>query len=133
VSATGWEVLFFREEDGLRPVAEFFKLPGAIGITPAERRKFLAYMELIGEHGLELLQRQSDVLEKLHGEENLLSVQLLTPNNPRVIACAIPRKRCIVLLHAFKEKKPRDYVRAITTARRRRDLVIADPTTYLAR
>ncbi len=115
------------------PVAEFFRLPSTIGITRAERHKFLAKLELVGEHGLELLQRQSDVLEKLHGEENLLSLRLLTPNNPRVIACALPGQRCIVLLHAFKEKKQRDYDRAIATASRRRDLVVADPRTYMAR
>lgn len=73
-------------------MAEFFKVPGTIGVTPAERRKFLAYLELVGEHGLDLLRRQSNVLEKR-----------------------------------------RDHVRGITAARRRRDLVIADPKTHLSR
>ncbi len=131
--SSSWEVRFYRKEDGSRPVADLFALPSTIGITRAERRKFVAYLELISEHGLDLLQRQSDVLEKLRGEENLLSIRLLTQNNPRVIACALPGRRYIVLLHAFKENKPRDYVRAITAARRRRDLVIADPKTHLSR
>ncbi len=128
----GWEVRSFREADGSRTVAAFFTLPSTIGITPAERRTFLAYLELVGKHGLDLLRRESDVLEKLRGEENLLSVQLSTHSNPRVIACALPGRRCIVLLHAFKEKKRRDYVRAITTARRRRDLAVTDPRTYMS-
>ena len=128
-----WEVRFYREEDGSMPVADFFKLPSSIGITRAEQRKFLARLERIGDHGLGLLQRESDILEKLRGEENLFSLRLLTHNNPRIIACALPRQRCIVLLHAFKEKNRRDYDRAITTARRRRDRVVADPRSRVAR
>jgi len=128
-----WEFRFYRAPDGSIPVAKFFTLPGTIGMTPAERRKFLAYLELIGVHGFDLLQRQSDVLEKLQGEEILLAVRLRTHSNPRVIACALPGRRCIVLLHAFKEKGRRDYVRAITVAHGRRDRVIADPKSYAAR
>ena len=128
-----WEVRFYREEDGSMPVAEFFTLPSSIGITRAERQKFLARLELISEHGLGLLQRESDILEKLRGEENLFSLRLSTHNNPRVIACALPGQRCIVFLHAFKEKDRRDDDRAITTACRRRDPVVADPRDHVAR
>lgn len=127
-----WQVRFYREEDGSMPVAEFFKLPSTIGITPAEQREFRARLELVAEHGLELLQRHSDVLEKLQGEENLLSLRTLTHNNPRVIACALRGQRCIVLLHAFKERQRRDYDRALTIARRRRDLVVTNPRTHVA-
>ena len=107
------------------PVADFFTLSSSIGITSAERAEFVAY--------LELLSRQSDVLEKLKSEDNLYAIRLLTSNNLRIIVCALPRQRWIVLLHAFKEKKRRDYDRATQTARTRRDLVRTDPVTHIAR
>jgi len=82
------------------------------------------------EHGLDLIARRSSVLEPMRGESNLYSIRLRgTTNNPRVLACALRGHRCIVLLHAFKELRPSAYRRELPVARRRRDLVVADPET----
>jgi hypothetical protein len=68
-----WAVRYFRDPRGRLPVADFFELPSAIGIT------------------------------KVGGY------------------------RCIVLLHAFKELRPRAHRRELPLARSRRDLVVAGP------
>ena len=68
----------------------------------------------------------------LRGEANLNSIRLHgTTNNPRVLACAVGGPRCIVLLHAFKELRPRAYRRELPLARSRRDLVVADPVAWV--
>jgi len=129
---TRWSVRYFRDDRGRLQVAEFFVVPSSDGITKAERVKFLARLEIVGEHGLTLLARQSDVLESLKGHDNLYSIRLKTANNPRVLACALPAHRCIVLLTAFKELDNKAYKRALVVAERRRDLAVADPVRYVA-
>jgi hypothetical protein len=127
---TPWAVRYYRDQRGRLPVALFFELPSAIGITKLERVKFYAYLALVREHGLDLIARRSSVLEPLRGESNLYSIRLRgTTNNPRVLACALRGHRSIVLLHAFKELRPSAYRREVPVARRLRDLVVADPET----
>ena len=127
-----WAVRYFRDPRGRLPVAGFFELPSAIGITKVERAEFFAYLVLVGEQGLGLIARGSYVLEPLRGETNLYSIRLQgTTNNPRVLACALGGHRCIVLLHAFKELRPRAYRRELPLARSRRDLVVADPLAWV--
>ena len=68
----------------------------------------------------------------LRGETSLDSVRLRgMTNDPRVLACALSGYRCIVLLHAFKELRPRAYRRELPLARSRRDLVVADPVAWV--
>lgn len=127
-----WAVRYFRDPRGRLPVADFVELPSSIGITKVERAKFFAYLVLVGEQGLGLIARGSYVLEPLRGETNLYSIRLPgTTNNPRVLACALGGHRCIVLLHAFKELRPRAYRRELPLARSRRDLVVADPLAWV--
>lgn len=127
-----WSVRHYRDERGRLPVAEFFAMPSSIGITAAERTKFLAHLKLVRESGLTLLGRASDVFESLQGEANLYSIQLnRMANNPRVLACALPGHRCIVLLHAFKELRRNAYRHELPTARTRRDRVVADPARWV--
>lgn len=127
-----WAVRYFRDQRGRLPVAEFFELPSVIGITKVEHVKFRARLELVRVHGLGLIACDSDVLEPLKGETNLYSVRLRgTTNNPRVVACALSRYRCIVLLHAFKELRPGAYRRELPLARVRRARVTADPARWV--
>lgn len=127
-----WSVRYFCDEDGSLPVAEFFAQPSRIGITLAEKVKFVARLERIQEVGLELLQRESDLLESLKGVDNLFSIRSRNKsNNPRVLACALEGHRTIVLLHAFKELDRKAYKRAIPVAVRRRDLVVKDPVRWV--
>ena len=129
---TPWSVRYFRDERGRLPVAEFFEMPSSTGITKSETAKFLAYLRLVRDEGLALIARRSDVLESLRGEDNLLSLRLnRTQNNPRVLVCALPEHRCIVLLHAFKELHPRAYLRELPLARTRRDLVVDNPSRWV--
>jgi hypothetical protein len=107
-------------------------MPSSIGITKVERAKFLKRLQLVREEGLTLLARQSDVLESLTGERNLYSIRLPnTPNNPRILACALVDHKCIVLIHAFKELRKSAYRRELPRARTLRDLVVANPTRYV--
>lgn len=127
-----WLTRYYCDEDGSLPVAEFFKLPSRTGITNAEKVKFVARLERIQEVGLELIQRQSDLLEQLKGEDNLYSIRLKNKsNNPRVLACALGGHKTIVLLHAFKELDRSAYKRAVPTARTRRDRVTQDPLRWV--
>ncbi len=127
-----WAVRYFRDERGRLPVADFFELPSVIGITKVERVKFYARLELVREQGLGLIARSSSVLEPLRGETNVYSIRLHgTTNNPRVLACAVSGRRCIVLLHAFKELRPRAYRRELPLARSRRDRVVAGPVAWV--
>jgi len=127
-----WAVRYYRDQRGRLPVAVFFELPSTIGITKVERVKFYARLALVREHGLGLIVRESDVLEPLRGETNLYSIRLRgTTNNPRVLACAVAGRRCIVLLHAFKELRHRAYRRELPLARSRRDHVVADPAAWI--
>ena len=127
-----WAVRYFRDERGRLPVADFFELPSVIGITKVERVKFYARLELVREQGLGLIARSSSVLEPLRGETNVYSIRLRrTTTNPRVLACAVSGRRCIVLLHAFKELRPRAYRRELPLARSRRDRVVADPVAWV--
>ena len=66
-----WVVRYFRDERGRLPVADFFELPSIIGITKVERAKFYARLELVREHRVGLIARDSDVFEPLQGEMNL--------------------------------------------------------------
>ncbi len=72
------------------------------------------------------MRERKDVLEPLSGEKNLYSLRIpRTINNPRVLLCALPgRPNYLVLLHAFKEKRRKDYEKAIELAKARRDLLI---------
>ncbi len=127
-----WAVRFYRDQRGRRPVADFFEARTGLGITDVERVKLYARLVLVREHGLGLIARGSSVMEPLRGESNLYSIRLKgTTNNPRVLACALAGRRCIVLLHAFKELRPRAYRREIPRARSRRDLVVADPDAWV--
>ena len=127
-----WAVRYFRDERGRLPVADFFELPSVIGITKVERVKFYARLELVREQGLGLIARSSSVLEPLRGETNVYSIRLRrTTTNPRVLACAVSGRRCIVLLHAFKELRPRAYRRELPLARSRRDRVVAGPVAWV--
>ena len=129
---TPWTVRYFCDQRGRRPVADFFELPSAPGITKVERVEFYARLALVREHGLGRIARGSSVLEPLRGETNLYAIRLHgTANNPRVLACAVAGRRCIVLLHAFKELRPRAYRRELPLARSRRDLVVADPGAWV--
>ena len=113
-------------------MADFFELPSAPGITKVERVEFYARLALVREHGLGRIARGSSVLEPLRGESNLYAIRLHgTTNNPRVLACSVAGRRCIVLLHAFKELRPKTYRRELPLARSRRDLVIADPGAWV--
>lgn len=122
-----WEVRSFLDASGVSQVAAFFEARNVHGITSVERAKFYAKLELLQEHGLSLLSIGPDLLEALKGETNLYSLRLRTRNNPRVILCALPRRRTLVLLRAFKERDRGDYRSAIVKARRLRDLVVSDP------
>lgn len=129
---TLWSVRYYCDQDGRVPVADFFAVPSDIGITRAERVKFFTRLELVAESGLDLIQRQSDILESLKGETNLLSLRLKKmTNNPRVLACALEGHRCIVLLHAFKELSRTAYRRELPTGRTRRDAVTSDPSRWV--
>ena len=120
-----WLILYFRNEKGDEPVKEFFELPSKIGITSGEKKMFEQRLKWVQQKGLHLLRERSDVLEKLKSEDNLYSLRIpRTTNNPRVLLCAlVGRPNCLVLLHAFKEKKKKDYDKGIALARKRRDLV----------
>lgn len=127
-----WSVRYFCEQGGSMPVADFFALPSRIGITLVEKTKFLARLELVRDHGLALIPRDSDVLETIADARNLYSLRIpRTRNNPRVLACALEGQRTIVLLHAFKELNRRAYRRAIPVAERRRDQVESDPERWV--
>lgn len=127
-----WAVRFYRDQRGRRPVADFFEAPTGLGITDVERVKFYARLVLVREHGLGLIARESSIMEPLRGESNLYSIRLKgTTNNPRVLACALAGRRCIVLLHAFKALRSFAYRREIPRARSRRDLVVADPDAWV--
>ena len=127
-----WAVRYFRDERGRLPVADFFEVPSVIGITKVERVELFARLELVREQGRVPNARSSSVLEPLRGEANISSIRLHGPtNDPRVLACAVAGRRCIVLLHAFKELRPRAYRRELPLARSRRDLVAADPDTWV--
>jgi len=39
-----WAVRYYRDQRGRLPVAVFFELPSALGITKVERVKFYAYL-----------------------------------------------------------------------------------------
>lgn len=126
-----WLVRYFRDASGSVPVLEFFAVPNAHGITLQESVRFRGRLDRCREEGLGLMARGSDFLESLKGEHNLYALRVVTRNNPRVLLCALPRQRCLVLLHAFKEHDPKDYRSAVGRARRLRDLVVSDPGRWV--
>lgn len=121
-----WKIVYFRDEKGHRPVKAFFELPSSIGITEGEKKMFEQRIKWVEEQGLELARERSDVLEHLKGENNLYALRIRSKaNNPRVLLCAIPGRKALVLLHAFKEKNRKDYTKAIKIAATLRDKVLA--------
>lgn len=112
-------------------MAAFFEVPSSLGVTSVERSKFLDLLLRLETLGLGLIARDSSLLESLKGEHNLYAMRLMTRNNPRVLLCALPTRRSLVLLHAFKEHDHQDYGRAIKKARRLRDLVVSDPGRWV--
>jgi hypothetical protein len=129
---TTWSVRYYRDERGRLPVAEFFEMPSSIGITKPELARLRAHLKLVRDEGLVLITRRSDILEAIRGEDNLYSLRLnRTKNNPRVLVCALPEHRCMVLLHAFKELHKNAYRHELPKARTRRDRVVADPTRWV--
>lgn len=120
-----WRVVYYRDSKGNRPVKDFFEMPSSIGITEGEKKMFEQRLSWVTEKGLSLMEKRSDVLESLKGEDNLYSLRIRSkPNNSRVLLCAVPGTKLLVLLHAFKEAKKKDYAKAIKLARTRRDQVL---------
>ena len=67
--------------------------------------------------------KRSDILDVIEGESNLYELRLdNTPNNPRVLLCAVVGKR-FVLLHAFKKKGRKTPKREITVGVKRKKQV----------
>jgi phage-related protein len=111
-----WRVLYYKDGKGNQPAKAFLQDE----LTEAEQESFdtrLKYVRLKG------LQVRDDVMESLKGESNLFSLRLpKSQNNPRFLVCAVSGRR-LVLLHGFKEKSSGDYEKAISIARKRRDIV----------
>lgn len=124
-----WRVIYYKDSKGDRPVKNFFELPSSIGITEGEKKMFEQRLSWVEAKGLPFARERPDVLEPLKSEDNLYSLRVRSkPNNSRVLLCAVPGTRLLVLLHAFKEKSTKDYTRAIKVARTRRDQVLAAPS-----
>lgn len=117
--ATEWKIQFYTEADGSVPVQEFLS---SADLTPGELKQFRARFGYIQQMGLSVLGQRADILETLNGQaaEGLYSLRCPnTPNNPRILLCAVV-ERTFVLLHGFKEQNARDYTAAITVAQRRK-------------
>lgn len=121
-----WRTIYFADCKGNSPVKAFFEQPSDKGITAGETKMFAKRLSWVQERGLELIKERGDVLESLQDEDNLYSLRVPSKtNNPRILLCAIPDKKILVLLVAFKEKSRKDYRKAIKEARKRRDDVIS--------
>lgn len=110
-----WQIKFFEDEDGKKPVQEFLH---SSDLTKAEIKQIQTRLRYISQSGLAILGQRSDILEKLKGPEadGLYSLRCPnTLNNPRILIC-IPIEQTFVLLYGFKEKNSRDYNKAIAIA-----------------
>ncbi|KEF34438.1 hypothetical protein RDMS_07255 [Deinococcus sp. RL] len=116
---TEWSIRFYTEADGSVPVQEFLT---SADLTPGELKQLRLRLDYIRQMGLSALGQRADILETLEGKDatGLYSLRCPnTPNNPRILLCAVV-ERTFVLLHGFKEQNARDYAAAITVAQRRR-------------
>ena len=117
---TEWNIRFYTEADGSVPVQEFLT---SADLTPGELKQLRLRLDYIRQMGLSALGQRADILETLEGKNatGLYSLRCPnTPNNPRILLCAVV-ERTFVLLHGFKEQNARDYAAAIVVARRRKE------------
>jgi hypothetical protein len=121
-----WQIVYFKDDKGETPVKDFFEQPSDKGITEAETKQFEKRLRWVQERGLDILKERKDVLETLEHEANLYSLRVPSKvNNARVLLCQLPDNNVLVLLHVFKEKRTKDYQKAIKIARKRRDAVLS--------
>ncbi|MDZ8070567.1 MAG: type II toxin-antitoxin system RelE/ParE family toxin [Nostoc sp. DedQUE08] len=117
-----WQIIYYQEVDGTKPVEEFFNDPS---LTKGESKQFQLRLYYLKNKGLALLVERSDILDKIETENNLYELRLdNTPNNIRVFLCALPGKR-LILLHAFKKKGDNTPIRQIKIAAKKRDFIEA--------
>ena len=111
-----WQVLFYKE-GGTEPAMDFLLYE----LTNTERSRFIKRVQYIQARGLDLVRDRPDILESVKGEDNLYSLRLPgSQNNPRFLLC-VDIGQTFYVLHGFKEKNTRDYTRAISVAKQRRD------------
>lgn len=117
-----WQIIYYQEVDGTKPVEEFFNDPS---LTQGELKQFKLRLYYLKNKGLALQRERSDILNKIKIEDNLYELRLdNTPNNIRIFLCALTGKR-LILLHAFKKKGRKTPPNEINIAAQRRDLVVA--------
>ncbi|MEH1949807.1 MULTISPECIES: type II toxin-antitoxin system RelE/ParE family toxin [unclassified Nostoc] len=117
-----WQIIYYQEVDGTKPVEEFFNDPS---LTKGESKQFQLRLYYLKNKGLALLVERSDILDKIETENNLYELRLdNTPNNIRIFLCALTPKR-LILLHAFKKKGNRTPLKQINIAAKRRDFIVA--------
>ena len=125
MDAVTWRIVYFKDNKGESPVKAFFEQPSDKGITEAETKQFEKRLRWLQARGLDILKERKDVLETLEGEDNVYSLRVPSKvNNARVLLCHIPNTYVLVLLHVFKEKRTKDYQKAIKIARTRREAVL---------
>ncbi|WP_156039538.1 hypothetical protein [Deinococcus marmoris] len=117
--AEAWKVLYYRDPDGTVPVSQFL---GEADLTAGEIKQIRTRLGYISQYGIAILGQRADVLETLEGKDaqGIYSLRCPnTPNNPRILLCAVV-ERTFVLLHGFKELNSSDYAAAIRIAKTRK-------------
>lgn len=118
--AEEWVIRYYQEPDGTVPVSEFLR---NADLTPGELKQLRTRLTYLRQKGIAILGQRADVLETLEGREanGIYSLRCPnTPNNPRILLCAVV-ERTFVLLHGFKEKNSSDYDAAIGVAKARKE------------
>jgi len=78
-----WKIVYFKDENGLEPVREFFDQE----TLPAEKKRLEVRLKYLKMYGLAILGIHEDVLETLKGKkfEGLYALRFPdSTNNPRV-------------------------------------------------